>query len=107
MNLKDQIKEEAQTIIDNKKSTKGLEALQNSLSLSNTYGDLINAIASTEEIHQLEELERRINLEETIYVQRARQLKNLFAKRSELLAARNTDIDSLLTDNTPDNSIDF
>ena len=107
MNLKDQIKEEAQTIIDNRKSTKGLEALQNSLSLSNTYGDLINAITSTEEIHQLEELEKRINLEETIYVQRARQLKTLFAKRSELLAARNTDIDSLITDNTPDHSVDF
>jgi hypothetical protein len=107
MNLKDQIKEEAQTIIDNRTSTKGLEALQKSLSLSNTYGDLISAIASTEEIHELEELEKRINLEETIYVQRAKQLKNLFTKRSELLAARNTDIDSLLADTTPDDSIDF
>jgi len=107
MNLKDQIKEEAQTIIDNRTSTKGLEALQKSLSLSNTYGDLISAIASTEEIHELEELEKRINLEETIYVQRAKQLKNLFTKRSELLAARNTDIDSLLADTIPDDSIDF
>lgn len=91
--LKAEIRQELENIVERRESSEGLDTLRKSLALSGTYKDLISAINTAENEEQLNELNAKLNTEVAVMAQRTRHLKQLFEKRSELVHAANRSLD--------------
>jgi len=91
--VKTEIREELESIVNRRDSTEGLATLQKSLALSNTYKDLLSQIQSAETEDQLESLEAQITTETDVYAQRAKHLQKLYAQRVELVRASNVSLE--------------
>jgi len=94
--VQDQIREELEEICNNRDSTKGLEALKQSLALSSTYKTLCERIKSAENANALNLLTKDVNLELDIYTQRSKQLKKLMSQRKELIGAMSENLEGLI-----------
>ena len=68
-------------------STKGLEALQESLSLSGEYADLLAQIEQVTTRAELDELSSFVEVEKGVYQQRAKELQKSVNAKAELLKA--------------------
>jgi transposase len=91
--VKTEIREELESIVNRRDSTEGLATLQKSLALSNTYKDLLSQIQSAETEEQLESLEAQVTTETDVYAQRAKHLQKLYAQRVELVRASNVSLE--------------
>jgi len=94
--VKGDIRSELQSIVDSRDSSNGLEALKQSLSLSNTYRDLLEKITSAENQEQLSSLQEELQIEKDVYQQRAKHLQTLFDQRAELIKAQAVNLDELI-----------
>lgn len=95
-NLKTEIHNELQVIVDSRSSSDGLEALKRSLALSGTYRDLLDKIGMADSQEQLEQLSHELQIEKDVYHQRAKHLQTLFDQRLELVKAQTTNLDDLI-----------
>lgn len=86
--LRDEIREEAKLITTAKDSSKGFEALQMSLSLSNKYQDLLQNVSTCDSLDELEQFESEIETQTSVYKHRAKHLQQVFAKAKETMVAR-------------------
>jgi hypothetical protein len=100
--VQDEIRRELEEICENRDSTKGLEALKQSLALSSTYKTLCERIKTAENANALNLLTKDVNLELDIYAQRSKQLKKLMNQRKELIGAMSENLDGLIESVTKD-----
>jgi hypothetical protein len=96
--LKGDIRNELERIVEDRDSSNGLEVLKKSLALSGTYRDLIGRIQTAESQDQLDALFDNIQTEKDVYEQRARHLQQLFEQRAELIRASNVNLDDVLAE---------
>jgi len=85
--VKRAIRRELDSIVEARHSTKGLEALQKSLSLSGEYADLLAQIEQVTTQAELDELSSFVEVEKGIYQQRAKELQKSVNAKAELLKA--------------------
>ena len=85
--VREEIQEEAQVIVQGKDSSKGLESLQMSLTLSNTYQDLITNLTNCETLDDLKTYQTELEAQTSVYKHRARHLSQIFSKCQERLVA--------------------
>ena len=85
--IKRAIRRELDAIVEARNSTKGLEALQKSLSLSGEYADLLAQIEQVTTQEELDELSSQVEVEKGIYQQRAKELQKSVNAKAELLKA--------------------
>jgi hypothetical protein len=85
--IKRAIRRELDDIVNARSSTKGLEALQKSLSLSGDYADLLGKIDQVSSQEELDELSSLVEVEKGIYQQRAKELQKTINAKAELLRA--------------------
>ena len=98
--LQDAVRQELTDIVNSSKvSTAGHEKLMDSLSMSTKYNQLRDKINSAESTNVLNLLSREVQLEESIYQQRSRELQKLLNKRKELIKASNENLDALISEN--------
>jgi hypothetical protein len=108
--LQDTIKAELEQICNNRDSSRGLEKLKESLSLSNKYKQLCERIKTAENSNVLNLLTPEVNLELDVYEQRAKHLRKLLNQRKELIqAASGEGLDDLIAEITekPETEPDF
>lgn len=108
--LQDTIKTELEQICNNRDSSRGLEKLKESLSLSNKYKQLCERIKNAENSNVLNLLTPEVNLELDVYEQRSKRLKKLLLQRKELIQAASGDgLDDLIAEVTdkPEVALDF
>lgn len=99
--VQETIKAELETICNVRDSSKGLEKLKTSISLSTKYKQLCDRIKTAENANALNLLLPDINLELDIYEQRSKQLKKLLEQRKELIhAAGGSSLDDLISEVT-------
>tara|TARA_R100001460_G_scaffold19953_1_gene41326 strand:- start:12300 stop:13499 length:1200 start_codon:yes stop_codon:yes gene_type:complete len=85
--VREEIQEEARAIIKGKDSSKGLESLQMSLTLSNTYQDLISNLTNCETLDDLKTYQTELETQTSVYKHRAKHLSQIFSKCQERLVA--------------------
>lgn len=95
--VQDLIRSELETICDQRDSSKGLETLKQSLSLSNNYKTLCERIKTTENASALNLLIKNANLELDIYAQRSKQLNKLINQRKEFIGVAGENLDDLIS----------
>ncbi len=78
--LKAEIRQELEGIVERRDSSEGLDTLRKSLALSSTYKDLISAINTADSEEQLDDLSSKLNTEVAVMAQRTRHLKQLFER---------------------------
>lgn len=83
--IRQDIRDEAAAIIKSQDSSKGFEALQMSLTLSNSYENLLQAIPNCKSLDDLQSLEEEIEAQTGVYKHRAKHLLQVFGKTKELL----------------------
>ena len=83
--IRQEIRDEATAIVKGKDSSKGFEALQMSLTLSNSYETLLQAIPNCKSLDDLQALETEIEAQTGVYKHRAKHLSQVFGKTKELL----------------------
>lgn len=108
--LQDTIKAELEQICSNRDSSKGLEKLKESLSLSTKYKQLCERIKTAENTNVLNLLTPEVNLELDVYEQRSKHLKKLLNQRKELIqAASGEGLDELIAEinDKPEQEPDF
>lgn len=117
--VQDEIRDELETICSTQDSSKGLEILKKSLTLSNSYKTLCERIKTAENPNALNLLIKDANLELDIYAQRSKQLKKLINQRRELIGEAGEELDELIssvvskedkahsTQTTPTQEVDF
>jgi hypothetical protein len=115
--VQDLIRSELETICDQRDSSKGLETLKQSLSLSNNYKTLCERIKTTENASALNLLIKNANLELDIYAQRSKQLNKLINQRKEFIGVAGENLDDLIStiveseteefEMTTDSEVDF
>ena len=96
--VQQEIRAELESIVATRDSSKGLESLQKSLALSNTYTTLCEQIKTAENITSLDLLAVDSNLELEIYAQRSKQLNKLIKQRRELISVAGDNLDNLISD---------
>ena len=96
--VQQEIRAELESIVATRDSSKGLESLQKSLALSNTYTTLCERIKTAENITSLDLLAVDSNLELEIYAQRSKQLNKLIKQRRELISVAGDNLDNLISD---------
>ena len=96
--VQQEIRAELESIVATRDSSKGLESLQRSLALSNTYTTLCERIKTAENITSLDLLAVDSNLELEIYAQRSKQLNKLIKQRRELISVAGDNLDNLISD---------
>ena len=72
--IRQEIRDEATAIVKGKDSSKGFEALQMSLTLSNSYETLLQAIPNCKSLNDLQALETEIEAQTGVYKHRAKHL---------------------------------
>jgi hypothetical protein len=104
--IKRAIRRELDDIVNARSSTKGLEALQKSLSLSGDYADLLGKIDQVSSQEELDELSSLVEVEKGIYQQRAKELQKTINAKAELLRASSISLEETLEEvaciKTPD-----
>ena len=100
--VQDEIKLELEEICNNRQPSKGLNALQQSLTFSNNYKTLCDRIKSVESSDALNTLIKDVDLELDVYEQRAKQLRKLVQQRQELIGEADEKLDNLLDEVTED-----
>jgi hypothetical protein len=108
--LQQEIRTELESIVDTRDTSKGLETLQKSLALSNTYTTLCEQIKTAENSNALDLLVKEANIELDIYAQRSKHLNKMIGQRRELISVAGDDLDDLFcgikepvaTEPTPD-----
>jgi len=85
--LRQEIRDEARAITAAADSSKGFEALQMSLSMSNTYKDLLINLENCESLQDLENIENEIETQTSVYKHRAKHLQAIHNKARERLEA--------------------
>lgn len=95
--LQTEIRTELESIVSTRDKTKGLEMLQQSLALSNTYKSLCDRIKKVENSNALNLLIAESNIEQDIYRQRSKQLHKLISQRRELIGAAGENLDTLIS----------
>jgi hypothetical protein len=115
--VQDLIRSELETICNQRDSSKGLETLKQSLSLSNNYKTLCERIKTTENASALNLLIKNANLELDIYAQRSKQLIKLINQRKEFIGVAGENLDDLIStiveseteefEMTTDSEVDF
>ena len=83
--IRQDIRDEAAAIVKSQDSSKGFEALQMSLTLSNSYENLLQTIPNCKSLDDLQSLEEEIEAQTGVYKYRARHLLQVFSKTKELL----------------------
>ena len=83
--IRQDIRDEAVAIVKSQDSSKGFEALQMSLTLSNSYETLLQAIPNCKSLDDLQALETEIEAQTGVYKHRAKHLSQVFGKTKELL----------------------
>jgi hypothetical protein len=83
--IRQDIRDEAAAIVKSQDSSKGFEALQMSLTLSNSYENLLQAIPNCKSLDDLQNLEEEIEAQTGVYKHRAKHLLQVFGKTKELL----------------------
>jgi hypothetical protein len=97
--VQETIKKELEEICNVRDSSKGLEKLKTSISLSTKFKQLCDRIKTAENVNALNLLLPDVNLELDIYEQRGKQLKKLLAQRKELIhAAGGSGLDELISE---------
>lgn len=91
------VRSELEELCEQRESSKGLDALKQSLSLSSQYKTLCERIKSTENANALNLLIKDANLELSIYAQRSKQLNKLITQRKEFIGAAGENLDALIT----------
>lgn len=94
-NVRQDIRDELERIVNQRDSTEGLETLKKSLALTGTYRDLIGRISDADTVEELENLHVNIETETDVYAQRAKQLQRLYAQRLEFVRASNLSTEEL------------
>jgi hypothetical protein len=92
------IREELESICNNRDESKGLEKLKQSLALSSKYKTLCERIKGAENNSHLNLLVSEANVEIDVYEQRAKNLRRLIERRKELISAANENLEELITD---------
>jgi hypothetical protein len=92
--LQQEIRTELEAIVNSRDTSKGLETLQKSLALSNTYITLCEKIKTAENITTLNELVKEANIELDIYAQRSKHLNKMINQRCELVGAMSNNIEN-------------
>jgi len=117
--VQDEIRDELEVICNTQDSSKGLEILKKSLTLSNSYKTLCERIKTAENSNALNLLIKDANLELDVYAQRSKQLKKLINQRRELIGEAGEELDGLIssvvgqedvttfTQTTPTQEVDF
>lgn len=95
-----EIRTELESIVSTRDSSKGLETLQKSLALSNTYKSLCERIKTAENTNVLNFIVKEANIELDIYAQRSKQLNRMISQRRELISAAGDDLGNLLSEVT-------
>ena len=98
INVQQTIRDELESICDDRDASKGLEKLKKSLALSSQYKTLCERITAAENVGALNLLVKDANLELDIYAQRSKQLKKLINQRKELIGEAGENLDELLTE---------
>ena len=83
--VRQNIRDEATSIVKSQDSSKGFEALQMSLTLSNSYETLLQTIPNCKSLDDLQNLEDEIEAQTGVYKHRAKHLQQIFGKTKELL----------------------
>ena len=96
--VQEEIRTELQNICNSQDQSKGLEKLQQSLSLSSQFKTLCDKIQNAENINSLNLLTKDANTEIDIYEQRSKQLRKLINQRKELIQAAGQNLDELIDD---------
>lgn len=97
--VNEEIRDELENICNSRDSSRGLEKLKKSISLSSKYKTLCERIARAENANELNLMIPDVELELDIYEQRSRQLKRLLVQRKELIyAAKGDNLDNLITE---------
>lgn len=95
--VQDEIREELENLCNQRETSKGLDVLKQSLSLSNTFKTLCDRIKGAENAGALNLLIKDANLELNVYAQRSKQLNKLINQRKELIGAAGENLDELLS----------
>jgi hypothetical protein len=95
--VQDEIREELENLCNQRETSKGLDVLKQSLSLSNTFKTLCDRIKGAEYAGALNLLIKDANLELNVYAQRSKQLNKLINQRKELIGAAGENLDELLS----------
>jgi len=104
--LQETIKQELESICNNRDSSKGLEKLKESLCLSTKYKQLCERIKSAENLNVLNLLTPEVTMELDIYEQRSKHLRKLLDQRKSLVrAASGEALDELIAE-INDNNIE-
>jgi len=104
--LQETIKQELESICNNRDSSKGLEKLKESLCLSTKYKQLCERIKSAENLNVLNFLTPEVTMELDIYEQRSKHLRKLLDQRKSLVrAASGEALDELIAE-INDNNIE-
>ncbi len=94
-----EIRDELEDICNNRDSSRGLEKLKQSLSLSSKYKSLCERIKNAEDAGSLNLMLPDINMELDIYEQRSKNLRRLMEQRKELIyAAKGDNFDALISE---------
>jgi len=97
--LQETIKQELESICNNRDSSKGLEKLKESLCLSTKYKQLCERIKSAENLNVLNFLTPEVTMELDIYEQRSKHLRKLLDQRKSLVrAASGEALDDLIAE---------
>jgi len=95
--LQQEIRTELESIVDTRDTSKGLETLQKSLALSNTYTTLCEQIKTAENSNALDLLVKEANIELDIYAQRSKHLNKMIGQRRELISVAGDDLNDLIS----------
>ena len=98
---------ELQSIVQQRDDSKGLEALQKSLTLSSQFKDLCDKIKNAEALDELQELSQLAEVEQSIYQQRSKQLTKLIAVRRELIDAGDRSLPQMIEEVQTIDEVDF
>ena len=102
-----EIRSELQSIVQQRDDSKGLEALQKSLTLSSQFKDLCDKIKNAEALDELQELSQLAEVEQSIYQQRSKQLTKLIAVRRELIDAGDRSLPQMIEEVQTIDEVDF
>lgn len=95
--VQEEIRNELSIICESRDSSKGLEALKQSLALSSTFKTLCDRIKNAENSNSLNLLIKDANLQIDVYAQRSKQLNKLIAQRKELIEAAGDNLNKLIS----------
>lgn len=95
--VQDEIREELENICQQRETSKGLDVLKQSLSLSNTYKTLCDRIKGAENASALNLLIKDANLELNVYAQRSKHLNKLINQRKELIGVAGENLEDLIS----------